>query len=150
MLHRDHWCFDFFPFPRDVDVEVSTIWALTDFTEANGATRVAVGAHTLPDAEVHTLVAAGLALKDITANWLSGVLLVATRPFRRGDYIVCSVPSVGRVEGLVEGIDTRLVYLRLEDGKRVLVPASLIYNNPITVTEGSRVGGGSAGGGARC
>ena len=27
-LHRDHWCFDFFPFPRDVDVEVSSIWAL--------------------------------------------------------------------------------------------------------------------------
>ncbi len=22
VLHRDHWCFDFFPFPRDVDVEV--------------------------------------------------------------------------------------------------------------------------------
>ena len=45
MLHRDHWCFDFFPFPRDVDVEVSAIWALTDFTEANGATRVVADSH---------------------------------------------------------------------------------------------------------
>ncbi len=34
MLHRDHWCFDFFPFPADVDVEVSSMWALDDFTEA--------------------------------------------------------------------------------------------------------------------
>lgn len=44
-LHRDQWCFDFFPFPDDVEVELSTIWALTDFTEANGATRVVPGSH---------------------------------------------------------------------------------------------------------
>ena len=48
-LHRDHWCFDFFPFPRDVDVEVSTIWALNDFTESNGATRVVPDSHRTPD-----------------------------------------------------------------------------------------------------
>jgi len=48
-LHRDHWCFDFFPFPRDVDVEVSTIWALTDFTEENGATRVVPDSHRTAD-----------------------------------------------------------------------------------------------------
>lgn len=45
VLHRDHWCFDFFPFPDDVHVEVSTIWALTDFTEATGATRVVPDSH---------------------------------------------------------------------------------------------------------
>ena len=27
-LHRDHWCFNFNRFPVDLDVEVSTIWAL--------------------------------------------------------------------------------------------------------------------------
>ena len=48
-LHRDHWCFDFFPFPRDVDLEVATIWALTDFTETNGATRVVPDSHRTPD-----------------------------------------------------------------------------------------------------
>lgn len=48
-LHRDQWCFDFFPFPRDVDVEVSTIWALCDFTEENGATRVVPDSHRTPD-----------------------------------------------------------------------------------------------------
>jgi hypothetical protein len=48
-LHRDQWCFDFFPFPRDVDVEVSTIWALCDFTDENGATRVVPGSHRTPD-----------------------------------------------------------------------------------------------------
>lgn len=44
-LHRDQWCFDFFPFPDDVHVELSTIWALTDFTDANGATRVVPHSH---------------------------------------------------------------------------------------------------------
>ena len=54
MLHRDHWCFDFFPFPRDVDVEVSTIWALTDFTDENGATRVVPDSHRTPDDQRYT------------------------------------------------------------------------------------------------
>jgi ectoine hydroxylase-related dioxygenase (phytanoyl-CoA dioxygenase family) len=49
VLHRDHWCFDFFPFPRDVHVEVSSIWALTDFTEESGATRVVPGSHRTED-----------------------------------------------------------------------------------------------------
>lgn len=44
-LHRDQWCFDFFPFPDDVEVELSTMWALTEFTEENGATRVVPGSH---------------------------------------------------------------------------------------------------------
>lgn len=48
-LHRDQWCFDFFPFPRDVDVEVASIWALCDFTDANGATRVVPDSHRTPD-----------------------------------------------------------------------------------------------------
>ncbi len=44
-LHRDHWCFNFHRFPVDLDVEVSTIWAMCDFTEANGATRVIPDTH---------------------------------------------------------------------------------------------------------
>jgi ectoine hydroxylase-related dioxygenase (phytanoyl-CoA dioxygenase family) len=44
-LHRDQWCFDFFEFPDDVQVEVGSMFALDDFTEENGATRVALGSH---------------------------------------------------------------------------------------------------------
>jgi ectoine hydroxylase-related dioxygenase (phytanoyl-CoA dioxygenase family) len=44
-LHRDQWCFDFHPFPVDLTVEVSTIWALDDFTEENGATHVVPDSH---------------------------------------------------------------------------------------------------------
>ena len=42
-IHRDQWAFDFFPFPAGYEVQCNTIWALTDFTEENGATRVVLG-----------------------------------------------------------------------------------------------------------
>jgi ectoine hydroxylase-related dioxygenase (phytanoyl-CoA dioxygenase family) len=48
-IHRDQWAFDFFPFPKDYEVQFNTIWALTDFTEENGATRVVPGSNHLDD-----------------------------------------------------------------------------------------------------
>jgi ectoine hydroxylase-related dioxygenase (phytanoyl-CoA dioxygenase family) len=42
-IHRDQWAFDFFPFPTGYEVQCNTIWALTDFREENGATRVVPG-----------------------------------------------------------------------------------------------------------
>ncbi len=44
-IHRDQWAFDFFAFPDGYEVQCNTIWALTDFTDANGATRVVPGSH---------------------------------------------------------------------------------------------------------
>jgi hypothetical protein len=54
-LHRDQWCFDFFPFPPGWHVEVSSIWALTPFTADDGATRIVPGSHLLTDDEARTL-----------------------------------------------------------------------------------------------
>ncbi len=48
-IHRDQWAFDFFPFPSGYEVQCNTIWAMTDFTAANGATRVLPGSHRLAD-----------------------------------------------------------------------------------------------------
>lgn len=49
LIHRDQWAFDFFPFPNGYEVQCNTIWAMTDFTEQNGATRVVPGSHRLAD-----------------------------------------------------------------------------------------------------
>jgi ectoine hydroxylase-related dioxygenase (phytanoyl-CoA dioxygenase family) len=48
-IHRDQWAFDFFPFPPGYEVQCNTIWAMTDFTRENGATRVAPGSNHFPD-----------------------------------------------------------------------------------------------------
>ncbi|MFN2376472.1 MAG: phytanoyl-CoA dioxygenase family protein [Candidatus Binatia bacterium] len=48
-IHRDQWAFDFFPFPSGYEVQCNTIWAMNDFTEANGATRLVPGSNKLED-----------------------------------------------------------------------------------------------------
>ncbi len=48
-IHRDQWAFDFFPFPKGYEVQCNTLWAMTDFREANGATRVIPGSHRYDD-----------------------------------------------------------------------------------------------------
>lgn len=47
-IHRDEWAFDFFEFPSDYHVQCNTIWAMTDFTEENGATRLIPGSQADP------------------------------------------------------------------------------------------------------
>jgi ectoine hydroxylase-related dioxygenase (phytanoyl-CoA dioxygenase family) len=48
-VHRDQWAFDFFPFPQGFEVECDTMWAMSEFTEENGATRVVPGSHRYED-----------------------------------------------------------------------------------------------------
>jgi Phytanoyl-CoA dioxygenase (PhyH) len=48
-IHRDQWAFAFFPFPKGYEVSCNTLWAMTDFTAANGATRVIPRSHRFDD-----------------------------------------------------------------------------------------------------
>ena len=53
-IHKDRWAFDFFPFPPGYEVQCNTIWALTEFTEENGATRIVLGSNTADDTQPFT------------------------------------------------------------------------------------------------
>lgn len=54
-IHRDEWAFDFFEFPADYHVQCNTIWAMTDFTEENGATRLIPGSQDWPSELQHSI-----------------------------------------------------------------------------------------------
>jgi ectoine hydroxylase-related dioxygenase (phytanoyl-CoA dioxygenase family) len=54
-IHRDQWAFDFFESPLDNHVQCNTIWAMTDFTEENGASRLMPGSQELPNSFEHTI-----------------------------------------------------------------------------------------------
>lgn len=44
-MHRDEGAWDFFPFPKDFDVMCNVLWAMSDYTEEMGATRVVPFSH---------------------------------------------------------------------------------------------------------
>lgn len=46
-IHRDRWAWG--KFMKDIEPQFNTIWAMTDFTEENGATNVAPGSTGWPD-----------------------------------------------------------------------------------------------------
>jgi ectoine hydroxylase-related dioxygenase (phytanoyl-CoA dioxygenase family) len=51
-IHRDRWAWG--THLSHLEPQLNTIWALTDFSEENGATRVAPGSTTWPDAQLPT------------------------------------------------------------------------------------------------
>lgn len=73
-------------------------------------------------------VAIGFAFKDIFENFLAGILILVTRPFRIGDQII-----YGNYEGTVEEIHTRATYLKTYDGRRVVIPNAQLFTNSVTV-----------------
>ena len=73
-------------------------------------------------------VAVGFAFRDILQNFLAGILILLTEPFRIDDQIV-----FGEYEGTVEDIQTRATYLRTYDGRRIVIPNAELYTRPVTV-----------------
>jgi small-conductance mechanosensitive channel len=79
-------------------------------------------------------VAIGFAFRDILQNFLAGILLLLSEPFRIGDQI-----RSGDFEGTVENIETRATFIVTYDGRRIVIPNSTLFVNPVTVnTAGTR------------
>lgn len=73
-------------------------------------------------------VAIGFAFKDIFQNFLAGVLLLVTEPFRIDDQI-----KYKDFEGTVETIQTRATTIKTYDGRRVVIPNAELFINAVTV-----------------
>ena len=73
-------------------------------------------------------VALGFAFQDIFQNLLAGILILLRQPFREGDEI-----TSGAYTGTVESIETRATFIRTYDGRRVIIPNSQIYTDPVQV-----------------
>jgi small-conductance mechanosensitive channel len=73
-------------------------------------------------------VAIGFAFRDILQNFLAGILILLTEPFRIDDQIVFK-----GFEGTVESIETRATTIRTYDGRRIVIPNSELFTNSVMV-----------------
>lgn len=73
-------------------------------------------------------VAIGFAFQNILQNFLAGLLLLWTEPFRVGDQI-----RLDTFEGTVEDIETRATTVKTYDGKRVVIPNADLFTHSVTI-----------------
>ncbi|MGB7337840.1 MAG: mechanosensitive ion channel family protein [Phototrophicaceae bacterium] len=73
-------------------------------------------------------VAIGFAFRDILQNFLAGILILLTEPFKIGDQIIAS-----NYEGTVEDIQIRATMLKTYDNRRVVIPNSELFTDSVTV-----------------
>lgn len=117
-LHRDHWCFDFHPFPPEMDVEVSTIWAMCDFTEENGATRVVPDSHR----------GAGMPADDVVAE--SAVMPRGSVVVYTGGTVHGGGANRSDADRLGVNVDYTRGWLRQEENQYLSVPRDVAASLP--------------------
>ncbi|MGB0560325.1 MAG: mechanosensitive ion channel family protein [Spirulinaceae cyanobacterium] len=74
-----------------------------------------------------TSVAIGFSLKDVLSNYISGVILLAARPFRIDDQV-----KIEEYEGTVVQIQLRATTMRTYDGRLVYIPNQQVFQSSIT------------------
>ena len=73
------------------------------------------------------LLAVGMALENNIANLANGIVIVATKMFKKGDYI-----AVDGVEGSISDINFLFTTLITLDNKRITIPNSTVVNSSVT------------------
>jgi ectoine hydroxylase-related dioxygenase (phytanoyl-CoA dioxygenase family) len=119
-IHRDQWAFDFFPFPPGYEVECHTMWAMTDFTEENGATRVIPGSHTYED-RIRTFTEADTVPAEMSKG---SVLLYIGSLYHGGGANRSSAPRRGINVGYT------LSWLRQEENQYLACPPEVARELP--------------------
>lgn len=74
-----------------------------------------------------TSVAIGFSLKDVLSNYISGVILLASRPFRINDQVV-----IDSYEGTVTQVQLRTTTITTYDGRVVYIPNQEVFQSSIT------------------
>ena len=137
-LHRDEGCWDWFDhFPVDFQTEVSTIWALDDFTDENGATRV------IPDSHKNKLIPTDYTVKDtFAAEMKKGSVLVYS-----GKTIHGGGANKSDHWRRALNIDYCIGWLRQEENQYLVVPQELAKTLPSDMQRliGYDYGAGSCG-----
>jgi small conductance mechanosensitive channel len=77
-----------------------------------------------------TTFVVGFALKDIGENFLSGLVLAFSRPYKVGNLIE-SVSVTPPVKGIVKNMTMRQTTVEAENGKIIMIPNSSIIKNPL-------------------
>ena len=118
-IHRDQWAFDFFPFPQGYEVQCNTIWAMTDFTDENGATRVIPGSHRYEDRREFTYE------ETEPAEMPAGSVLFYTGALYHGG-------GANRSSGIRYGLNVTyaLSWLRQEENQYLTTPADVARELP--------------------
>jgi len=120
MIHRDQWSYDHFPFPKGFEAEIGTMWAVTDFTEEMGATRVIVGSHLWEDdlSELDPALTAGAVMSK------GSVLLYVGSIYHGGGANKSNVRRIGMNVGYSLG------WLRQEENQYLACPPEIARTLP--------------------
>ena len=120
MIHRDQWAFDHYPFPTGFEAEIGTMWALTDFTDEMGATRVVIGSHLWEDdpEEVDPALTTGAVMSK------GSVLLYLGSIFHGGGANTSDVHRIGI------NIGYSLAWLRQEENQYLACPPEIACTLP--------------------
>ena len=100
-----------------VGLLVAAVVIFPDFTPTSALASLGFGS-----------VAVAFAARDILQNYIAGILLLVTEPFRLGDQIVFE-----GYEGTVTEIQTRATFVRTYDGRRVVIPNAELFTNSVMV-----------------
>jgi small-conductance mechanosensitive channel len=90
---------------------IGAAWAASNFEELSSAAR-----GILASSAVLGLVI-GFAARQTLANGIAGILLAITQPIRIGDLVTFEEQT-----GVVEDVRLTYTYIRLDDGRRLIVP----------------------------
>lgn len=90
-----------------------------------------LGVYNVPLGSLATLVGLlglglSFAMQDVIANFISGIMILVSRPFKIGDQI-----KAAGEEGTVQDIRIRATDIKTYDGRKVIVPNSKLYNDVI-------------------